>query len=234
MWYIIGMVVLALTPGPGLGAQATDAEQPPTVETVGVGERRIAPDRASVMLVVASKAPTASAAAAANSRAVAAVRDTLARLGLDTIVTTASYHVGANYEPGVRGERQQAGYIARTTLRIPLRRIDDAGRVIDAGLARGGTGVDAIWFESSMAEEARRAAMADGAAAARRDAESLARALGGTLGPLVAVSTVGPADPRRVMAAGGVSEMSYRSTQITPNEIVVRAAVHTRWRFVPR
>ena len=75
--------------------------------------------------------------------------------------------------------------------------------------------------------------MTDATTAARRDAEALASALGGSLGRLISVSTVGSMDPRRLnmMAYGEVSAMR---TQITPNEIVVRAAVETRWQFIPR
>ena len=203
------------------------------VETVGTGERRVAPDRASVMLVIESRAQGANAAAAANARVVQAVRDTLALTGLDSAVTTAGYHVGVHYEPVDRAEPRRAGYVARTVLRVRPPRIDQVGRVIDVGLARGATGVEGVWFESSRVEEARREAMTDAAAAARRDAESLARALGGSLGPLISISTVGSADPRRINVAMGVAS-ALRGTQITPNEIVVHAAVETRWQFIPR
>jgi uncharacterized protein YggE len=229
---------LLLIFGSGALAQAPVPREvrPPEVETVGTGERRVAPDRASVMVVVESKALSANAAAAANTGAVAAVRDTLARIGQDTTVTTASYNVGVNYEPREREGPMRAGYVARTVLRVMLRRIDQVGRVIDAGLAKGATGVEGIWFESSTAEEARREAMADAAGAARRDAESLARALGGSVGPLISVSTVGSSDPRRINVSMGEvgGGAMLRGTQITPNEIVIRAAVQTRWQFVPR
>ena len=215
-------------------AQApTSTDAPPMVETVGTGERRVAPDRASVMLVIESRAPGANDAAAANARAVQAVRDTLARTGLDSAVSTAGYHVGINYEPEDRAAPRRVGYVARTALRVRPSRIDQVGRVIDVGLARGATGVEGISFESSKIEEARRGAMTDATTAARRDAEALASALGGSLGRLISVSTVGSMDPRRLnmMAYGEVSAMR---TQITPNEIVVRAAVETRWQFLPR
>lgn len=213
-------------------------EPPPDIETVGTGERRIAPDRAIVLLMVETKATAASAAAAANARAVAAVRDTLRRLQLDSAVTTASYNVGPDYEPPRPVEREgprRIGYAARTILRVPLGRIDQVGRVIDAGLARGATGVQGVIFESSGAEAARRAALADAAAAARRDAEALAGALGGSVGPLLSVSTAGAIDPRRMNVqmriAGGIAGYAG-GTEVTPNEIVVTAGVVTRWRFV--
>jgi uncharacterized protein YggE len=140
-----------------------------------------------------------------------------------------------NYEQVERGMPVRSGYVARTVLRVRLRQIDQAGRVIDAGLAKGATGVEGIWWESSTAEEARREAMADAAGAARRDAEALARSLGGSLGPLLSVSTVGSTDPRRLNVAMDVTRSSAMlGTQVTPNEIVIRAAVQTRWEFVPR
>jgi uncharacterized protein YggE len=187
------------------------------------------------MLFVESKAPTAAAAAAQNARDVQRVRDTLRLAGVDTGVTTASYHVGPHYEhdPGAR-EPRSAGYIARTSLRVQLRRLDQVARVIDAGLAKGASGVESVWFESSTAEQERRAALAEAAQAARRDAEALARSLGGSLGPLLSTSTVGAYDPRRINVTMGMGEVGMmRGTTITPNEILISAAVVTRWQFIP-
>jgi uncharacterized protein YggE len=206
---------------------------PPEVETVGTGQRRVVPDRANVHLFVESKAPSAAAAAAQNGRAVQAVRDTLRRVGLDSAATTSSYNVGPNYEPNPeRGEPRRSGYAARTVLRVRLTRLDQVGRVIDAGLAKGATGVENVWFEASTAEQERRAALAEAAVAARRDAEALARALGGSLGALLSTSTVGAFDPRRINMMMGETAMA-RGTQITPSELLISAAVVTRWQFVP-
>ena len=219
------------------GAPATP-DALPDIETVGSGERRVAPDRATVTLYVESKAPTAARAATDNARAVAAVMDTLRRLGLDSAATSASYNVGPDFEPprpADRGEGpRRVGYAARTAIRVQLARIDLVGRVIDAGLARGATGVEGVWFEASTAEEARRAALADAALAARRDAEALARALGGSLGPLLGVSTAGGFDPRRMnVMMRAQAGFGGSATEVTPSEIVVAAGVVTRWRFVP-
>lgn len=226
-------VSLALAIPSVLASQST---QEPEIETVGTGERRATPDKATVMLYIESKAATASAAAAANGRLVLAVRDTLRRLGLDSAATTATYNVGPNYEqdPTVRGEPRRTGYAARTSLRVELKALDQVGRVIDAGLARGATGVEGVYFESSRAEEARRAALAEAAQAARRDAEALAAAVGGTIGPLISMTTASNIDPRRlnVMMRGAVGMVT--GTSVSPSEIVVSAGVVTRWRFVPR
>jgi uncharacterized protein YggE len=221
---------LSCTIAPSLTGQAA-APEPPSIETVGTGQRRVAPDRAHIHIIVESKALTAAEAATRNGRAVGTVQDTLRRAGLDSGVTTSSYHVGPDFErsPEAR-EPRRVGYTARTVLRVRLSRLDYVGRVIDASLAKGATGVEAVYFESSRAEEERRAALAEAAAAARRDAEALARALGGSLGRLISVSTAGSTDPRRLNMA--MDQVRLRGTEITPSEIVIAAAVITRWHFV--
>ena len=232
----IRLAAIALLAASPLAAQDRPVSSPPDIETVGVGERRVVPDRASVMLFVQTKAPAAAAAAAANARAVAAVSDTLRRIGIDSAVTTASYNVGPDYDvaPVERnGRPRPVGYVARTVIRVPLTRLDQIGRVIDAALARGATGVEGVFFESSASEDARRQALAEAAAAARRDADALARSLGGCTGPLLNVSTAGGNDMRRMnVALRAAAGANLGSTQITPNEIVVSAAVVTRWQFV--
>jgi uncharacterized protein len=189
------------------------------------------------MINVTAKSDAAGAAAAENARIQQGVIDTLRALGLGNAVSTASYSVGQNFEPDpVSRMPRPTGYAARAAIRVRLTDISAVGRIIDAALARGATGVDGVYFESSQAETLRRAAMADAAAAAHADAEVLARALGGSLGPLVSASAVG-SDPRgfdfqlmRGMAGG---EIRGASTTISPSEIVIGANVLVRWRFMP-
>jgi uncharacterized protein YggE len=215
---------------------------PPTVDASGTGTRRIPPDRASVMLRIETKSPmSAGEAAVVNAHLVDAVRDTLKKAGLDSSVVTTAYSVGPDVQSDPRGEQRQVGYVARTVLRVSLGRLDQVGRVIDVGLAKGATGVTGVIFEASNMEGARLEALADAATAARRQAEALAKALGGTLGPLISSSTsmvgVAGGDVRYSMA---LEEMAYTSaaraipTQLSPREIVVSAVVTTRWQFVPR
>jgi uncharacterized protein YggE len=232
------VVAGAVQPAGGQERVLAVTDPGPEVETVGTGERRIAPDRASVHLLVESKATEAAAAATANARLVQSVRDTLRRLGLDSAATTASYNVGPDYEPprptSNEGPRR-IGYAARTLVRVQLSRIDQVGRVIDAGLAAGATGVQGVSYESSAVQAARREALASAAAAARQDAETLARALGGTLGALISTSSTasGP-DPRRsIPAMLRMDAGAAFATQMTPGEIIVTAAVVTKWKFLP-
>jgi uncharacterized protein len=205
----------------------------PYIETVGTGQRRVVPDRANVHLIVESRAASAATAAAQNSRAVQAVIDTLKRAALDSSATTYSYHVGVDYDrqpPMATGDRP-IRYVARTVLRVRLTRLENVGRVIDAGLAKGATGVEGVYFESSAAEQERRSALAEAGVAARRDAEALAQAMGGTLGPLLSISTASATDPRRLNM---MAETRVAGTSITPGEMLIAAGVITRWKFNPR
>ena len=67
---------------------------PPQVVASGVGEARVTPDRATIMVGVQSRAATAAAAAADNARRQKAILDTLRALGLGgDQLSTANYNV---------------------------------------------------------------------------------------------------------------------------------------------
>lgn len=209
----------------------------PQLETVGTGERRVSPDRATIHLIVTTKAMAAAAAASANARVMEAVRDTLRKIGFDSAVATASYNVGPDYEsPVSRDDPRPRGYMARSVVRVRVGKLDQVGRIIDAALGRGASGVEAVQFESSIADEARRQALAEASIAARRDAEALAAALGGSVGPLISASTAGSLDTRRmnVMMEVAASGRVAGGTAIRPDEILIVAGVITKWEFVPR
>lgn len=233
---IFSFVLTIATAGSG-NAQTSGTSSLPQIETVGTGEQRVAPDRATIHLIVSTKAASAANAAVANARAIQAVRDTLKRLGLDSTVTTASYNVGPDYEsPISREDPRPRGYAARTVVRVRVAKLDQVGKIIDAALSKGGTGVETVQFESSLADQAKRTALAEASIAARRDAEALAAALGGSIGSLISASTVGASDPRRmnVMMEMTSTGRAVGGTQIRPDEIVIAAGVVTRWEFIAR
>ena len=208
---------------------------PPHIEAIGHGEARVAPDRATVTIVVATKGPAATTVAAQNARIQRRVLDTLRALGFgENAVSTLNYNVGPNYEESAR-EMRQVGYIARNAITVRVTQLERIGAIIDAALARGATQVQDVAFESSRVDSARRAALGDASAEARADAEALARAMGGSLGPLLDAST----SPEysvvaRMRAYSGVAGGRLNeATQITPASIQVQAIVSARWRFVP-
>ena len=70
---------------------------------------------------------------------------------------------------------------------------------------------------------------------ARRDAETLAEASGGSLGRLLSMSTtMGQPMPYQLAVATGTTMASrVVPTVIKPNDILVSAVANGRWEFVP-
>ena len=203
------------------------------VETSARREVHIAPDRATIVLAVETRAPSAAAAAQTNARTQRMVLDTLRAIGIaPSQISTAGFTVQPNYEPNPKGGMQRNGFAANNAIMVRLTQLDRVGAVIDAALARGATNVGDVTFDASNTADAQRAALADAAVQAKADAATLAKALGGTLGPLIMITTRGEQMvPRPMMAARGFAATA--ETPIEPGDITVSASVLARWTFVP-
>jgi uncharacterized protein len=233
---ILSLSALIASAGMGRGQVSMSANQGPQIVTTGIGEARVVPDRATIFIGVQSRALTAASAGADNARRQRAILDTLRALGLGSgEIGTINYNVTPEmqYNPG-GGAPKVTGYIVTNTVRAELRRIDDVGRVIDAALAKGANEISSLQFSSSKADSVRRSALAAAVASARGDAEALAMAGGGTLGPLLELSTTSmPIRPVMEMAMAK-SGVAAPRTPIDPGEQVLNASVTARWVFVPR
>jgi hypothetical protein len=123
------------------------------------------------------------------------------------------------------------GYVVSNVVRVEVRRIDQVAVVIDASLAKGANQINSLDFFSSNSDSARHEALSQAISRAHADAEVMARAAGGSLGPLLELST-SSGEPRPVyrMAAraGGVSA----PPPIEPGQQQVSVTVSARWRFV--
>jgi uncharacterized protein YggE len=211
---------------------------PPQIAVSGVGETRVTPDRAIINIGVYSRATTAAAAARENARKQQAIIDTVRALGVprEQISTTQF-----NVHPEMRhipqsGRSEITGYAVNNTVRIEIRQLDQVAVVIDAALSKGANQINSLDFFVFNADEPRRRALTQAIERARLDADAMARAAGGSLGPLLELSTVYTAVPipRRDMALAlrGQAQADV-ATPIEPGEEVIRAAVTARWQFVP-
>ncbi|HEV3485297.1 MAG TPA: SIMPL domain-containing protein [Vicinamibacterales bacterium] len=210
----------------------------PQIMVTGTGEARVAPDRAVITIGVFSRATTAAAAARENARRQQAIIDTLLALGFAREqISTMNYNVN----PEMRhipqsGRSEVTGYMVSNNVRVDVRRLDQVAQAIDAALAKGANQINGLDFYVFNADEPRRRALAQAIERARADAESMARAAGGSLGALLEMSTgfVAIPMPRQEMAmAASVRAQADVATPIQPGEDVVRAVVTTRWQFVP-
>ncbi len=234
-WLRALLLLAALGMSPLLSAQGTSQ-----LVTTGRGEARVAPDRVTVELAIETRNADAAEARRLNARKEGAVLAKLRALGLPTAdVTTVAYR-GADWE----GSMRERDNVAWSVIRIVLRRPEQVGSVVDSALAGCATRVASIDFASSREGEARRTALASAIAEARADAEAMARAAGGTLGPLIELTSE-PSEKDREQddPAGGLVEVQRRLMQsvlsgalqgtfgspITPTDVTVTARVRARW-----
>ena len=231
-----GVLCLLLNVG-ALTAQQTSPQQqqvPPQISTSATGEAKVQPDRATIQFAVETRAATAAKAGADNARRQRAVLDTLKKLGLtDGQVSTSGYSVAPEMKYDGK-QPQVVGYVARNVVQADVRRIDQVGTLIDAALGAGANVVSSLRFYSSKADEARRVALADAVAKARSDANTMAQAAGGTLGPLVELSTAGSPRPmyEGVAFARAAANADATPTPIDPGEQTITVFVSARWTFV--
>lgn len=230
---LIALATPALT-----GAQTTSARTAgPEITTTGYGEARVTPDRATIYIGVQSRASTAAAAAADNARKQRAILDTLKALGFGSDqLSTTNYSVSPemSYPNGPGQSPRVTGYTVSNSVRVEAKRIEDVSKAIDGALAKGANEISSLQFYSSKADSVRRVALAAAVANARSDAETLARAAGGSLGPLLELSTSSmPVRPVMGMAMARVAA-APAPTPIEAGEETISANVAARWVFVER
>jgi uncharacterized protein YggE len=215
----------------------TGAEPIASVTTTGRAEARVTPDRANVLLTVETRAPTAAAAAADNARRQQAVLDALRRLGIpQALLGTAGYNVSPEQEFTPNQPPRVTGYVARSTVRAEVRRIDQVGRVIDTALGAGSNAVGGVQFYASTIEAVRRAALDSAVINGCESATAAARAGGRMRGELLQASVEPNFDGNRPMEFAQSAMMRGAAadtpTPINPGEYTVPVTVLTRWRLL--
>jgi uncharacterized protein len=229
------MVLVALW-GTQVAAQQPNPPKSPEIATSAEAESTVPADRATILIAVETNAPTAAAAASDNARRTKATLDTLRALGLYKDQTgTVGYSVNPQYEYSQGKAPKVTGYSAHNTIKVEIRKLDDVGRVIDAALAGGANNINSLQYSATNVDSARRDALARATSQARGDAEAIARAAGGGLGPLVEITT--DFQPVRIYSPAPAARMMLEQKVETPAEpgpITVNVTVHTRWQFTPR
>jgi uncharacterized protein YggE len=211
----------------------------PQIVTTGMGEAHVTPDRATIMVGVESRASTAAAAGAETARKQKAILDTLKALGLGSDqLSTTNYSVYPQMGPTTPNNPvpRVTGYTVSNNVRVDVRRIEDVGKLIDAALAKGANEISSLQFTSSKADSVRRVALATAVADARADAETLARAAGGSLGSIVEITTTAMS-PRPILYDTRMQVSAARAmvpTPIEPGEQTLNAMVTVRWSFIAK
>jgi uncharacterized protein YggE len=222
-----------------VGQAPVPSAKEPELTTNGRGETRLAPDYAYVTIGVMNPAQNAVDAASENARRFESIMGVLRAFGLnDRQLLTSRYNLTQNFEYPKNGQPKPSGFVARSTIRAEVHRLEDLGKIIDASIASGATEVSGVQFLASNTDEARRTAMTEAVRQARADADAMARAAGGSLGRLIALNSGGISQP--IYNAGGnvfaasaiVMSGGPPPTTIAPGDLIVTAQVFGRWEFV--
>lgn len=179
-----------LQPGSAVG-QAAEPD-PGGLTVIGSGGADVTPDRASFGFGTVTQARTAAAALEASSAAVARVVAALRREGIaQADIQTADVSLSPRWSEN--GE-SIVGYTASNTVTAIIRRLGQAGAVIDAAVAAGANQMSGPSLLASDQASAYRDALRAAVANARAKAQTLATASGVTAGRITAVveSGTGP------------------------------------------
>lgn len=219
-----------------LHAQSNDALRPqiPQLVTIAQGDAKVTPDRALIEISVQTRASTAAAAGAENARKQTAVLAALRAMGLTPAqLTTSGYNLYPEMQYDQNGERPRvAAYVATNTVRVELRRIEQAGQAIDAALGAGANMISSLSFYAANTDSARRAAIGMAVTKARADAEAMARAAGGSVGGVLEMSIAEFAPPVAMFREIAAQARQADATPVSPGQQSVSVTVSVRWRYV--
>ena len=228
----LSAVLSACTSLPAQTSTPPSREITPVISSSGEGRREMAPDKATIILGVETRAKTPAAAASANADRMTAIRAALVRAGVaERDIATARYSLGLHFG---RNEADTQ-YVAANLVTVTTRQLDQVGRIIDTGLGAGANNINQLQYDLTDRTAAQAEALGDAVANARRQAEVMAEAAGGRLGELIELGTQ-PGEYRPFFAgdmAMARMQSAAAPTPVSPGAVTVMAMVNARWRFVP-
>jgi uncharacterized protein len=213
------------------------AQSRPALTVHGQGEVSVRPDRALVQLGAEAQASEAVVAQQnvnrIMERAIKQIRNT--GIPVEAIQTSGLQLFPVYGQQGPRGDRQAGqetliGYRAANMLRIRVDDIDQAGQVIDAGMAAGANRLHGVSFDIKQELPHRTKALQLAVEEARAKAQAIARALGQPLGPVRHVAEEGGVGIPRPF---GMERAMAVATPVQPGELQVQASVTMVFDLVP-
>lgn len=217
---VAALIVAAASPAM---AQDTDARRPlPRITVSGEGEVSVAPDLAVVNLSVLREADTAKAALAANSAAMKQVLDALKAAGIaDRDIQTSNFTIQPRYQQAARDKPQDPkiiGYSVSNEVTVRIRKLDEAGGIIDKVVGLGvnqGGGINFVKDDlKEVMTEARKRAVAD----AIEKARILSEAAGVKLGPVLSITEGGNVPRPMPYAAAPMRMAADKSVPLASGE----------------
>jgi uncharacterized protein YggE len=189
----------------------------------GTGTATVVPNRASFAFGTVSQAATANAALTASSQAVTRVVAALKRAGvaeadIQTSDVSLSPRMNDNADAIV-------GYTASNTVTATIKKLGDAGDVVDAAVAAGANQVYGPNLLASDQDAAYRNALKAALTDARAKAETLAGASGASVGKITAIVESPGAVPMPMAATKDASAAIEPGTQELQATVSVTYAI---------
>ncbi len=233
---MLSAVLLALPLTSAMAQQHTMPQPPPQIHINASGSVQVTPDRARISLGVETEAKTAQEASQLNSAAQTRIIDALRAAGIpQASIRTTGFNVSPKQEyiPETRTYRID-GYRVSNIVVVVVEPVAKTGQVIDAALGAGANRVAGLNFEIKDPTPAREQAMKEAVERARREADIVAAAAGGTIVGLleIIVNSFEPSPPRPMMEMMRASDQS--ETPISEGTQPVVVNISTRWQYAPR
>lgn len=211
-------------------APAMAEDHPPRVPTLTVsaeGHANRAPDVADLSGGVVTTAATAAAAMTANATKMTSVVAAVRRAGIaDRDIQTS----GISLQPQYKYENNQppvlTSYQATNSVNLRVRKLADAGKLLDALVAAGANQISGPNFRVDAADAALDEARTAAVATARARGELYAKAAGLHIKRIVSISESGGEQPRPTMMTMARAAKVQESTPVEPGEVSLRITVN--------
>jgi uncharacterized protein len=208
---------------------ATPGVEDDVIVVSGTGKLSAAPDTAQLTLGVVSQAATLAEATGDAARRMGAVLARVKSFGVaDADITTVVYSVEprmAPMDPARRDEPPRiVGYQVTNIAQVTVRKLADAGPILDAAVGAGANSVRGIRFTLADPDKAQSQARAQAVADALAKTRQLASAAGVRLGPVLSIreTTISQPIPMRAMS------VRADATPIEPGQLDVVVSVELR------
>jgi uncharacterized protein YggE len=237
MRHLLPILGLGLAVALSAPAYADPATPPPrTISVDGRGEVTTTPDTASVDAGVTTAAATAREALDANTKAMAALVDTLKAAGIESRdIQTSGFSINPQYlypdkdADGNAPPPRITGYQVQNSVGVKVRKLADLGTILDQIVTVGANTVNGVSFSvddpKPLLEEARKAAFADAEAKARTYAD----AAGVGLGDVLSISESAVAPPPRPVMYRMAAPMADSAVPVEAGQMTYDVDVAVQW-----
>jgi len=196
------------------------------LDILATGEVSRVPDIARINAGVVTQAQTATAAIAQNAEQMASVRAALRSAGIaDRDIQTSSLNLNPEFRYEDNRPPVLTGYRASNDLTVRFRDIRNAGKILDALVAKGANQINGPTLALDKPEEAMNEARVAALKSARDRAQLYATELGKRVGRIVSISETGSAVPVPMPMLARAEVGGRFNTQIDPGEQAVSVSL---------